>query len=71
MRQTPPGWKHPGRNLQPSRIGYILARGYDGPFGQFYAKAGERGWWREELACGHDVMLDMPNELAALLQQRR
>jgi hypothetical protein len=56
-------------------IGYILARGYEGPFGQFFAKAEERGWWREELACGHDVMLDMPNELTALLlqgqQQRR
>jgi hypothetical protein len=50
--------------------GYILARGYDGPFGQFYAKAGERRWWREELSCGHDVMLDMPNELTALLLQR-
>jgi pimeloyl-ACP methyl ester carboxylesterase len=53
-----------------STIGYILARGYEGPFGQFYAKAGERRWWQEELACGHDVMLDMPNELTALLLQR-
>jgi pimeloyl-ACP methyl ester carboxylesterase len=53
-----------------ANIGYIRASGFDGPFGQFYAKAGERRWWREELACGHDVMLDMPNELAALLQQR-
>jgi hypothetical protein len=34
-----------------------------------HAKAGERRWWREEFACGHDVMLDMPNELAALLLQ--
>jgi pimeloyl-ACP methyl ester carboxylesterase len=51
-------------------IGYILARGYDGPFGQFYVKAGERHWWQAELACGHDVMLDMPNELTALLLQR-
>jgi len=51
-------------------IGYILARGYDGWFGEFYAKAAERGWWREELPCGHDVMLDMPNELTALLLQR-
>jgi hypothetical protein len=48
-------------------IGYILARGFDGPFGQFYAKAAEHRWWREELACGHDVMLDMPNELTTLL----
>jgi pimeloyl-ACP methyl ester carboxylesterase len=53
-----------------ANIGYILARGYDGHFGQFYAKAAERGWWREELACGHDVMLDMPNELTTLLLQR-
>jgi hypothetical protein len=30
----------------------------------------ERRWWQEELACGHDVMLDMPNELTALLLQR-
>jgi pimeloyl-ACP methyl ester carboxylesterase len=48
-------------------IGYILARGFDGPFGQFYAQAGERWWWQAQLACGHDVMLDMPNELTALL----
>jgi hypothetical protein len=53
-----------------AKIGYILASGFDGPFGQFYAKAGERRWWQEELACGHDVMLDMPNELTALLLQR-
>jgi hypothetical protein len=51
-------------------IGYTLARGHEGPFGQFYAKAGERRWWQEEFACGHDVMLDMPNELTALLLQR-
>jgi len=51
-------------------IGYILARGFDSPFEQFYAKAGERRWWQAELACGHDVMLDRPNELTALLLQR-
>jgi pimeloyl-ACP methyl ester carboxylesterase len=51
-------------------IGYILARGFNGPFEQFYAEAGERRWWQAELACGHDVMLDMPNELTALLLQR-
>jgi pimeloyl-ACP methyl ester carboxylesterase len=50
-------------------VGYILARGWDGPFAQFYQLSGQRGWWREELACGHDVMLDMPNELATLLQR--
>ena len=53
-----------------ANIGYILASGYDGPFGQFCAKARERRWWLEELGCGHDVTLDMPNELTALLLQR-
>ena len=53
-----------------ANIGYIRASGFESPFGQFYAKAGERGWWREELACGHDAMLDMPDELTALLLRR-
>jgi pimeloyl-ACP methyl ester carboxylesterase len=53
-----------------ANIGYIAARGFDGPFDQFYASAADRGWWREELRCGHDVMVDMPNELAALLLAR-
>jgi hypothetical protein len=48
-------------------IGYIRARGF---FDGFYALAGERRWWREQFACGHDVMLDMPKELTALLLQR-
>jgi pimeloyl-ACP methyl ester carboxylesterase len=52
-------------------IGYILATGWnDGTFLQFYDFAGQRGWWREELACGHDVRLDMPDALATLLLQR-
>jgi pimeloyl-ACP methyl ester carboxylesterase len=59
-----------GRCDDIANIGYIWASGFDGPFGQFYAKAAERGWWREELACGHDVMLDMPDELTTLLLQR-
>jgi hypothetical protein len=33
-----------------ANIGYIRASGFDSPFGQFYAKAGERLWWREQLA---------------------
>jgi pimeloyl-ACP methyl ester carboxylesterase len=48
-------------------IGYIGAGGHDGPFGRFYAQAGERGWWQAHLACSHEVPLDMPNELTALL----
>jgi hypothetical protein len=42
-------------------IGYIQARCFDSPyFDSFYTHAGERRWWREEFACGHDVMLDIP-----------
>jgi pimeloyl-ACP methyl ester carboxylesterase len=48
-------------------IGYVLAAGYAGPFRQFYDRAKERGWWCTELACGHDVMIDMPGEVAGLL----
>jgi pimeloyl-ACP methyl ester carboxylesterase len=52
-------------------IGYILARKYrESPFPQFYPRAAERGWWQTELPCGHDVMLDMPDELTALLLAR-
>jgi pimeloyl-ACP methyl ester carboxylesterase len=53
-----------------ARTGYILAGAWDGPFRPFYEAAGERGWWREELPCGHDIMLDMPDALTALLVQR-
>jgi pimeloyl-ACP methyl ester carboxylesterase len=53
-----------------STIGYIRASGWNGPFQQVYAQAGARGWWQAELACGHQVMLDMPNELTALLLHR-
>jgi pimeloyl-ACP methyl ester carboxylesterase len=51
-------------------IGYINASGSGDLFKQFYAQAGARGWWQEELACGHGVMLNMPNELTALLLRR-
>src|SRR3954454_10264596 len=41
------------------KIGYIWARGYASPyFDEIYALTGERRWWPEEFACGHDVMLD-------------
>jgi pimeloyl-ACP methyl ester carboxylesterase len=52
-------------------IGYILAREHrDSPFPQFYPVAAERGWWQAELPSGHAVMLDMPDELTALLLAR-
>ena len=50
-----------------SRIGditYILATDWSpSPFPQFYDKAKARRWKTLTMACGHDVMLDQPEEL--------
>ncbi len=45
---------------------YILADGWDpSPFRHFAAKlAGQPGWRVTKLPCSHDVMVDMPLELA-------
>lgn len=51
-----------------NRIGditYILATGWGpSPFPQFYDKAKAKGWKTLTMTCGHDVMLDRPQELA-------
>jgi pimeloyl-ACP methyl ester carboxylesterase len=54
------------------RIGkktYIRAKGYPSiPFDAFYEKfRAEPGWRAYELPCGHDVMVDMPQQLADIL----
>ena len=48
---------------------YILADGWDpSPFRYFAQQCGgKRGWDVVKVPCGHDVMVDMPDELAALL----
>jgi hypothetical protein len=48
---------------------YILADGWDpSPFRYFARKfTGAPGWDVIKLASGHDVMVDWPNELAAIL----
>jgi len=56
-------------NIIPN-IGYIRAARSSNVLDQFYAQAGERRWWREIVPCGHDVMIDMPDELVALLSRR-
>jgi pimeloyl-ACP methyl ester carboxylesterase len=49
-------------------ITYILATGYgNSPFRQFYERAKAKGWKTLSMACGHDVMLDMPEELTTIL----
>ncbi|MDM0020051.1 alpha/beta fold hydrolase [Variovorax saccharolyticus] len=48
---------------------YILADGWDpSPFRYFAAEAEKAAGWRVvKMACSHDVMVDMPKELAAEL----
>ena len=54
------------------RIAYLYASGWAGghsPFRAFYEKARSRGWKAGEIDCGHDVMLDRPEEVTQLLLQ--
>ena len=49
-------------------VTYILASGWSpSPFPQFYEKAKAKSWKTVTIGCGHDVMLDRPEELAELL----
>jgi len=52
-----------------ARRTYILATGYSGlPFSSFAARVrDEPGWRYHEVDCGHDVMLDAPEQLAEML----
>jgi pimeloyl-ACP methyl ester carboxylesterase len=53
---------------QIENVTYILATGWDhSPFPQFYQKAKAKGWKTLTMACGHDVILDKPEELAEVL----
>jgi pimeloyl-ACP methyl ester carboxylesterase len=47
---------------------FVLANGWnDSPFPAFFERARANGWATHTLACGHDVMLDMPDELTDVL----
>jgi pimeloyl-ACP methyl ester carboxylesterase len=49
---------------------YIRATGYPSePFDRGLAKARAQGWHSYEVPCGHDVMLDQPERLAAILRE--
>ncbi len=53
-----------------NRVAYAYASGWAGgqsPFRPFYEKAVARGWATSEIDCGHDVMLDRPDAVTALL----
>ncbi len=48
---------------------HILATGFreGSPFGACHERAKAKGWKTRTVACGHDVMLDLPEELTAIL----
>ncbi len=49
-------------------VTFILAAGWTpSPFSAFYDKAKAKGWRTFSLDCGHDVMLDLPDELTRQL----
>ena len=49
-------------------VTYILANGWAPiPFPPFYEQAKAKGWKTLTMSCGHDVMLDQPEELAEKL----
>jgi hypothetical protein len=51
-------------------ITFILATGFaDSPFPQFYEAANAQGWKTLTMASGHDVMLDLPEELTQALDE--
>jgi pimeloyl-ACP methyl ester carboxylesterase len=53
---------------QIKNVTYILANDWSpSPFPQFHEKAKTKGWKTITIECGHDVMLDRPEELAKLL----
>jgi len=53
---------------QIKNVTYILASGWSpSPFPQFYEKAKAKGWKTATIECGHDVMLDRPEEFVEQL----
>jgi hypothetical protein len=50
-------------------VTYIRASDFNAgsPFPPFLEKARAKGWTTHEIACGHDVMVDRPDELSKLL----
>jgi len=54
--------------MPPDKVTHVLATGYaQSPFAPFHALAKAKGWRTLTVECGHDVMLDRPDELIAIL----
>ena|SRR5437762_3592620 len=51
-----------------ANVTFIVATGYEAtPFRPFYERAKSRSWNTLTMPCGHDVMLDLPDELTQAL----
>jgi pimeloyl-ACP methyl ester carboxylesterase len=52
-----------------TNVTYIRAAGFHegSPFAPFYKRAKAQGWKTLSLPCGHDVMLDLPEDLTVAL----
>jgi len=57
-----------GRDDPLKRVTFILATGFaNSPVTVFYDRAKAKGWNTLTMSCGHDVMLDRPEELTGAL----
>ena len=57
------------RAFPAERVTYVLASGWESsPFPAFHALAKKRGWRTVSVGCGHDVMLDRPDDLVEILR---
>lgn len=60
--------KRSGGSVGPANTTFILATGFgDSPFRPFHDRARAAGWKTLTIDCGHDVMLDRPDELVQML----
>ncbi len=54
--------------MPPEKVTHVLATDFEqSPFPPFHELAKKKGWRTATVACGHDVMLDRPNELVRIL----
>ena len=49
---------------------FVQATGWDSPFKETVAELrADPGWRVHEIACGHDIAIEMPDELAHVLEK--
>ena len=54
--------------MPPEKVTHVLATGYgQSPFAPFHELAKKKGWRTATIDCGHDVMLDRPDDLVQML----